>query len=92
MKVDKNSFTKIETNVKRFIKENNLKEVTISTVSRLHHLFCLSVREPNNANIISIKEKYIFNPDKDYFNDFYLNNEGLNDNHLETVFKAIIKI
>jgi len=90
MKISKENFTKIETNVKKFINDNNLQEVTVSTISRLHHLFCLSVREPDSMNIKTFIEKYKFNPDKDYFNDYYLNDNELNDKHFETAFKQIL--
>ena len=90
MKVSNKNYSIIESNILKFLKVNNFKTVSIQFINTLHSRFCLSIREPTNINVQTIKENYVFIIDSDYFNDFYLNDKSLNDEHLETVFKKIL--
>jgi len=90
MKISKKDYSKIESNVLRFLTDNKIQEPTISTVSKLHTVFCLAVREPNNKNVSYFKDNFVFNPDNDYFDNYYLNDKDLKDTHFETAFKSIL--
>ena len=91
MKVSENNYKKIEKNVLQFFTENPDVIPTELTVYEIHYNFCLAMREPQHPKIKQLKERYSFNPDTDYFNDFYLNDYSLNDFHMNTVFKKVMQ-
>jgi|6_EtaG_2_1085325.scaffolds.fasta_scaffold17016_7 hypothetical protein len=90
MKVSKENYNKIKKAIQIFLNENKIENANYYDINNIHFVLCLNERQPNNINSINLRKKYKVNI-KNYFTDYYLSNNSLNDNHIYTVLNKILK-